>query len=189
MRHLIFVAMALVAATPATAKTCPIERTIYKQPGNNNVSAGFVKIDPRETPVSDLLFFVERKGERFFFGFASPNGYGGAYIFPRVDPAKAPFDPNSDDVTEWRLPGQIEAESALTEGREPEDYSMEFDAFDAKLRPSDSPPTSKNQPPQYIFSRELGPHFAYAHVGNLYDLKEQVIVEIAMWRPSGCRKE
>jgi hypothetical protein len=130
--------------------------------------------------MTDLVFWVKGDGQTFWYRLSSPNGYGGLYITPQRNPADLVEDKDGE-MPDDRLPGMIPAE-----GEEEGDYQMMFDAFDAKLDAFASPPTSKDQPPAYLYTRELGRLFHYAHLSTLYKLKTPVGINIAMWRPMGC---
>lgn len=170
------------AKAPSKSANCPITRTIYAQPGVAGVTAGFSVPKVRSGYASDLVFWLKADGQTFWYNLSSPNGYGGLYITPQRDPSelKASTD---DETPDDRLPGMIPAE-----GEEEQDFQMMFDAFDEKLVALDRPPLAKDKAPAYLFARELGPLFHYAHNGGLYTLKNPVGINIAFWRPVGCAK-
>lgn len=168
-------------AKPASSAVCPIERTIYAQPGNDGATAGFSRPVNQISYASDLVFWVRSGGQTFWYGLSSPSGYGGVYITPQVDPALLVPDEDGN-VPDPRLPAQ-RPQAGAEEG---EDFTMMFDAFDANLIAFTAPPQSDSAAPAYLFARGLGPLFHYAHGTGIYDLKQHVDIDIAFWRPVGC---
>ncbi len=180
---------ASVAEAKLVAGTCPIERALYAQAGNPNVVAGFSKQGQIKTNyTSELVFWVEQGNQKFWFGFSAPNGYGGTYIYPRIDPKLVKPAAEEGDTADDSLPVLDAGQAAVTaEGSEPaekvdEDTAIEFDAFDAKLIAFERVPQLGDTAPQYLYSRGLGPLFHYAHNGNVYRLSEPVKIDIAVWR-------
>lgn len=178
------VALAALAGSAAQAVAprapCTILNTTYVQPGNPGVTAGFAKPKVQSSAMTDLVFWLKADGQTFWYRLSSPNGYGGLFITPQRNPAELVEDKNGE-MPDDRLPGMIPAE-----GEEEGDYQMMFDAFDAKLDAFASPPTSKDRPPAYLYTRELGRLFHYMHMSELYKLKTRVGIDIAMWRPVSC---
>jgi hypothetical protein len=170
------------AAAPPAA--CPIARTIYAQPGNPGVTAGFAKQGIKTSYASDLVFYVKRGKDVFWFGLESPNGYGGTYLYPRIDPKLVKANVPDGDTPSDAIPA---LESTVNE--EGNDRAqIDFDGFDLALKTLSGPPQSTSKAPAYLFARGLGPFFHYAHNYNYYKLLDPVPVEIAMWRPIGCQK-
>jgi len=181
-----------VTATPAwaaTPATCPITRAIYTQPGNPGVQMGFTKQVVKSRFSSDLVLVLSAGKQRFWYGFDMPNGYGGPYITPQIDPKLvkdvpedgegSPDDRISPDGTP--LDPSEEAQSAYyTENQ------MDFDAFDGRMINLARVPQANDTPPRYLFARALGPLFHYAHNGGLYRLTAEVNITRDMWRLSGC---
>ena len=191
MTRLILGALALtLAATGASAAparkaapSCPIDRIIYAQPGVKGVTAGFAKQKVRSSYASDLVFFVQSGSQRFWYEFSSPNGYGGTYIRPQIDPKDVKEGPDGETPDVSLKPADPE------EGAAKEDDGadmMMFDAFDAKLDVMSSPPMTGKAAPAYFFARELGPLFHYNHMSGLYKLEKPVEINIALWRRVGC---
>lgn len=166
---------------PAIA-TCPITRMVYAQDGNEGVTAGFAPQGERTTFASDLVFWVEGAGKRHYFGFASPNGYGGTYIYPRIAPsAVKPVSDDAEDGPSDALPSAKKAKGT------DDSLQTEFDAFNAEMVPMNGPPQADSPAPAALFSRELGPlfHYGYGALG-LTAMEERASVAIALWRPVSC---
>lgn len=160
---------------------CPIDRVIYRQPGNSETVAGFARQGLRTSYASDLVFWVRGGGQTFWFGFASPNGYGGTYLYQRIAPSAV--KPTAEDGA---TPVDTLPDAA---GEESEIASVDFDAFDANIKAYPAVPQSTDHAPAYIFARGLGPLFHYAHNGNRYitlPADKSVRIDIAMWRPAEC---
>jgi hypothetical protein len=181
-----------ITATTADAKptakpkaACPITQTIYTQKGNPSVSMGFAKQGIKTSYASDLVLYLQRGKDKFWFGFQAPNGYGGTYLYPRIDPKLVKPAPGDDLPSDVLLPANPTVED-IAAAKVGTDADLNFDAFDANLDAFNGPPQLSNKAPAYIFARDLGPLFHYAHNGNLYNLSEPVGIDIAMWRPTGC---
>jgi hypothetical protein len=166
---------------------CPIDRVILTQSETPGVRAGFARQKVRSNYASDLVFFVQRGNDRFWFGFSSPNGYGGTYIHPQIDPSQVK-QPNTDEGPDDRLPTMIVADAEQSHEIRYEQLRMDFDAFGPDLAIYPGPPQSTDPAPAFIFARELGPHFYYAGNRGLYNLTEPVGVNIDLWRATGCDK-
>jgi hypothetical protein len=178
-----------IAAPKTKPKTvCPIERSLYTQKGNPGVSMGFAKQGLKTSYASDLVLYVQRGKDKFWFGFQAPNGYGGTYMYPRIDPKLVKVAPDGDTPSDTLQPGNDTPE-AIEAAKGETVATLNFDAFDAKLDAFNGPPQLSNKAPAFIFARDLGPLFHYAHNGNLYKLSEPVGIEIAMWRPTGCSQK
>ncbi len=170
-----------VAATPPkSGAACPIERTIYRQPGNPGTTAGFARQGLMTAYASKLVFWVKGAGQTFWFGFNAPNGYGGTYLYQRIAPSAVKPAPEGETPVDTLEQG---------DGDEAID-PIEFDAFDAQLMAFQGPPQLGDRAPAYLFARGLGPLFHYAHNGNAYIKlapNTGVQIDIAFWRPAGCR--
>lgn len=174
-------AAACLASVEAQAAGCPIERTVYAQPGNAGVTAGFTPQRVRSDYASDLVFWVKSGKQMFWFSFSSPNGYGGTYISPQIDPRLVKPAGEDGETPDARLP------VARAAGPDAEVPSIAFDAFSRDLKAYAGPPQSTDPAPAYLFSRELGAAFHYNH--NAYTLgpqTETVGIDIAFWRPVSC---
>jgi hypothetical protein len=172
------------AQAAAFTAACPIARTIYAQTGNPGVTAGFAKQGIKTSYASDLVFYVKRGKNVFWFGFESPNGYGGTYLYPRIDPTLVKANAPEGETPSDAIP---ELEPAASEGGS-DRAQIDFDGFDLTLKTLTGPPQSTSKAPAYLFARGLGPFFHYAHNYNYYKLLDPVPVEIAMWRPIGCKR-
>ena len=169
-----------LAITPAAAATCPIDRTVYAQAGNAGVTAGFARQRVRSDYASDLVFWVKSGKQQFWFSLSSPNGYGGTYISPQIDPRLVKPAADDGDTPDARLPAARAAGA-------PDGPSIAFDAFHKDLTVYDGPPQSTDAAPAYLFSRELGAAFHYNHNGEpLGPQTETVGIDIAFWRPASC---
>jgi hypothetical protein len=172
----------MLAATPSNI--CPITRTLYAQLGNPGVTAGFAKQGVKTSYASDLVFYVKRGKDVFWFGFASPNGYGGTHLYPRIDPKLVKANAPDGETPSDAIPA---LESIASEGSS-DRAQIDFDGFDGALKTLNGPPQSTSKAPAFLFARGLGPFFHYAHNASTYKLLTPVPVEIAMWRPIGCAK-
>jgi hypothetical protein len=179
-------ASSATAAPPPMA--CPITRILYAQPGNPGVTAGFAKQGIRTSYASDLVFYVKRGKDKFWFGFESPNGYGGTYLYPRIDPKLVKANVPEGETPSDAIPA-LKTESAPDDKSDADDRAqIDFDGFDLSLKTLSGPPQLNSKAPAYLFARGLGPFFHYAHNYDYYKLLDPVPVDIAMWRPVGCDK-
>lgn len=167
---------ALYSKSGQAKSTCPITQAVYSQPGGDGVTAGFALQGVKTAYASDLAFWVKANGQTYWFGFESPNGYGGTYIYQRlapevIEPVKHESTPNDQ-----------------ANGSEDEPKMMMFDAFDAGMKAYTAVPQAKDKAPAYLYARELGPLFHYAHNGNAYIKTgdKPVRINIALWRQTGC---
>jgi hypothetical protein len=141
---------AVSAPAPASAApACPIERAIYRHHSAREFTAGFARQDRRKPSTSDLAFWLRTPERTYWFSFESPNGYGGTYIAPDVDPvlsaaAAEPVDPPERD-------GDGGGEFV----------PIAFDAFASDLTAFEAPPQSTDKAPALIFARGLGPSLWY----------------------------
>jgi hypothetical protein len=166
----------LVGATPAAAPSCPINRTMYRLHGAPGFTAGFARQDRRKPSASDLAFWLKTPKRTYWFAFSSPNGYGGTYISPDVDPRRSaagaePLDP----------PPVAEGEEGV---------SIEFDAFTADRTAFEMPPQAKDRAPAFLFARGLGPALWYNAVGlSAGDSKAKVeSMPIGLFEAAGCAR-
>lgn len=172
-----------LGGVPADAASCPIDRTVYAQAGNAGVTAGFARQRVRSDYASDLVFWVKSGKQAFWFSLSSPNGYGGTYISPQIDPRLVKPAVEDGGTPDARLPAARSAAGADVP-------NIAFDAFRADLTAYNWPPQSMDPAPAYLFSRELGAAFHYNHNGEpLGPQTETVGIDIAFWRPSGCSRQ
>jgi hypothetical protein len=162
---MIFSLMAILVAAPLDVPDCPIDRAVYRLNGAPGFTAGFLRQDRRKVMASDLVFWLKTPKRTWFFAFSSPNGYGGTYISPDIDPRLA---------------------VRMTDDEEPP--FIPFDAFGPDLKAYEGPPGSTMPAPARLFARGLGPSLWYESVtlaGN--DPKaEQESMPIGMFEPAGC---
>ena len=165
----------LSATAQLAAPACPIDRAVYRLNGAPEFTAGFLRQDRRKVNASDLVFWLKTPKHTYFFSFSSPNGYGGTYISPDIDPRLAVR--MSDD----------EERDATKRATASEPPYIPFDAFAPDLK-SVGTPTSATPPPAFLFARGLGPALWYewtALAGN--DPKaEQESMPIGLFEPAGC---
>jgi hypothetical protein len=172
-----------LAGLAGEAAACPIVRMVYAQADNPGVTAGFARQRVRTDYSSDLVLWIKGGRQTFWFGFSAPNGYGGTYISPQIDPRLV--KPPSEDgaLGDARLP------SAPSGADNTEGPSIPFDAFRPGLAAFGSPPQSTDASPAYLFSRELGAAFHYNHIAQaLGPQTETVGIDIAFWRPTFCAR-
>ncbi len=160
---------------------CPITRMVYGQKDNPGVTMGFATQGPPEIHTgyaSDLVLWVENDVPMFWFGFASPNGYGGTYLYPRV----APFTIRNAEDGDVYMTG---------DGPLPQDLlDVRFDAFDADLRAFAGPPQSTHAAPKLLFARDLGQKFHYEYRQQmLFADNPPVRMTIDFWHPLRCMSE
>ena len=165
----------LSAAAPLAAPACPIDRAVYRLHGAPEFTAGFLRQDRRKVNASDLVFWLKTPKHTYFFSLSSPNGYGGTYISPDIDPRLAVR--MSDDE-------ERDSTGRATEGEPP---YIPFDAFGPDLKTL-GPPTTQTPAPAFLFARGLGPALWYEWTplaGN--DPKaEQESMPIGLFEPAGC---
>ncbi|HEX8308101.1 MAG TPA: hypothetical protein VF645_06740 [Allosphingosinicella sp.] len=168
-------ALLLAAAVPA-APACPIEKAVYRLKGDSKFTAGFARQDRRDSGVSDLVLWLRTPKRTYWFGFAAPNGYGGTYLTPEIDPrvsARLSDDEERNQAKKMELPDPL---------------SLEFDAFRADLGAFQAPPQSSDKPPALLFARGLGSALWYGPstlAGN--DPKaEREGMPVGLFVPAGC---
>jgi len=168
-------ALLLAAAVPPPP-ACPIEKAVYRLKGDPQFTAGFARQDRRDSGVSDLVLWLKTPKRTYWFAFAAPNGYGGTYLAPEIDPRLS-----------VRLSDDEERDAA--ERMEPaEPLDIAFDAFAADLSAFEAPPRSSDKPPSLLFARGLGPALWYGPLtlsGN-DETAEQEGMPISLFVPAGC---
>lgn len=163
----------LAAAVPAPA--CPIERAVYRLHGAPRFTAGFARQDRRDSAVSDLVLWLDTPRRTYWFAFGTPNGYGGTYLAPEIDPRLS-----------VRLSDEEERDAAR-KMRTSEPLSLPFDAFAADLGAFRSPPRSSDRAPSLLFARGLGPALWYspsALAGD--DAAEEESMPVGLFEAAGC---
>lgn len=168
-------ALLLAAAVPATP-ACPIDKAVYRLKGDPRFTAGFARQDRRDSGVSDLVLWLNTPKRTYWFAFGAPNGYGGTYLNPELDPRISVrlSDDEERDAAERMQPS--------------EPLNIEFDAFRADLGAFQAPPQSKDSPPALLFARGLGPALWYgpsALAGN-DRAAEQEGMPIGLFVAAGC---
>ncbi len=165
----------LAAAVPASP-ACPIEKAVYRLKGDSGFTAGFARQDRRDSAASDLVLWLKTPKRTYWFGFGSPNGYGGTYLGPELDPRVSVR--LSDD----------EERAAAERMQPPDPLSIEFDAFRADLGAFQAPPQSRDKAPALFFARGLGPALWYGPstlAGN-DSTAEQEGMPIGLFVAAGC---
>jgi hypothetical protein len=168
-------ALLLAAAVPAPP-ACPIEKAVYRLKGDPKFTAGFARQDRRDSAVSDLVLWLKTPKRTYWFSFGAPNGYGGTYLAPELDPRIS-----------VRLSDDKERDSAERMATA-EPLNIEFDAFRADLGAFTAPPQSSDKAPSLLFARGLGPALWYgpsALAGN-DPAAEQEGMPIGLFVPAGC---
>jgi hypothetical protein len=169
--------LAFLAAAALPAPDCPIESAVYRLHGAPAFTAGFARHDRRNSSASDLAFWVRSPGRTWWFAFGSPNGYGGTFIAPALDPRRsAALDDDS----------LYAALDRLKSVEEP--VSLGFHAFDRELGALDSPPASATAAPALIFVPDLGRALWYsptALAGGDEKAREEAM-PTALFEPAGC---
>ncbi|MET1109945.1 MAG: hypothetical protein ABWX67_00315 [Allosphingosinicella sp.] len=168
-------ALLLAAAVPAPP-ACPIEKAVYRLKADARFTAGFARQERRDSSASDLVLWLNTPKRTYWFAFGSPNGYGGTYLVPELDPRISVR--LSDDE-----------ERAAAERMQPADpLGLEFDAFAADLSAFQAPPQSSDRPPSLLFARGFGPALWYGPVnlsGNDPTAEEEGM-PISLFVAAGC---
>lgn len=166
----------LAAAVPAPP-ACPIERAVYRLHGAPAFTAGFARHDRRNASASDLAFWVKTPLRTYWFSFGSPNGYGGTFVSPALDPRRSAR--MSDDEL-------YEALDRLKLVEEP--VSLGFHAFDSGLDTYPHPPATGSSSPALVFVPDLGRALRYSPVelagGDSTAVDEAMPTEL--FEPAGC---
>ncbi|MGA9582694.1 MAG: hypothetical protein WBR13_12080 [Allosphingosinicella sp.] len=167
-------ALFLAAAVPAPA--CPIERAVYRLDGAPQFTAGFARQDRRDSGASDLVLWLKTPKRTYWFSFGSPNGYGGTYLAPEIDPRLS-----------VRLSDEEERDAA-EKMRTDEPLSLPFDAFAADLGAFRSPPQSSDKAPALLFARALGPALWYSPTGLAGGDRaaREESMPVGLFRAAGC---
>jgi hypothetical protein len=168
-------ALLLAAAVPA-APACPIDRAVYRLKGDSRFTAGFARQDRRDSGVSDLVLWLYTPKRTYWFAFEAPNGYGGTYLNPELDPRVSVrlSDDEERDAAERMKPA--------------EPLNVAFDAFRPDLKAFQAPPRSSDKPPAFLFARGLGPALWYgpsALAGN-DSAAVQEGMRIGLFVAAGC---
>ncbi|WP_066798706.1 hypothetical protein [Sphingomonas soli] len=168
------------------APQCAIDKARYALKGAPEYTAGFTRL-AHGRATSDLLFWIKTPKRTFWFGFESPNGYGGTWLAPSVSAELL----DAEDVREGGEPPQAirDWEASVEEAGEPDPLqNITFDAFRPDLAAYESPPQSSDPAPARIFLRGIGQALWYswrwAAAGD--PKAEQESIPTAMWEPSGC---
>src|SRR5687768_3734102 len=134
-----FLLLAAMAATqPLPAPNCPIDRAVYRLRGGPEFTAGFARQDRRKSLGSNLALWLRTPEHLYWFSLGSPNGYGGTYLRPDLDPRRS-----------IRLDDDQEREAA--EGIERADMpGIPFDVFNADLSAPDGPPQADQPAPALL---------------------------------------
>ena len=169
------VSLFLAAALPSPP-ACPIERAVYRLHGAPQFTAGFARQDRRDTAVSDLVLWLNTPKRTYWFSFGSPNGYGGTYLAPEIDPRLSVR--LSDD----------EERDAAKKMQTIEPLSLQFDAFAADLGAFGSPPQSSDKAPSLLFARGLGPALWYspANLAGGDRGAQEESMPVGLFKAAGC---
>ncbi|MEO7178871.1 MAG: hypothetical protein ABIW83_08505 [Allosphingosinicella sp.] len=166
----------LLAAAVPTPPACPIDRAVYRLHGDPKFTAGFARQDRRDSAVSDLVLWLKTPKRTYWFGFVSPNGYGGSYIVPDLDPrvsVRLSDDEERDRAEKMEIPDPL---------------AFPFDAFTADLGAFKAPPQSRDKPPSLLFARGLGSALWYGPV-NLSGGDASAVQEgmsVGLFEAAGC---
>lgn len=169
-RHIVALAALLALATPALAqaKTCPIEKAVYRLKGfEKTASLRFVK-DPamaRQTQLSGVLS-SNVTGRTYKFYIAVSNGYSTHYLIDANHPKSQTDDDDKGDVND-------------------ETPSYAFYSFDSALRVMNLPNPGERAP-AYVFIPDIGASLWYSEMGP--DQKTREAIETQMWQRAECVK-
>ena len=166
----------LVIAQSGAEPVCTIDRAVYRLHGNPEFSAGFARQDRRKSLHSNLAFWLRTPDHVYWFSMESPNGYGGLYIRPDIDPRQSA---RLDDEGERAAYARIEA---LDPPRIP------LDAFRADLSAFDNAPQAEDPPPALLFARAVGPELWYdwTRLGGGDPGAVQESMPIGLFERAGC---
>ncbi|MBX3563373.1 MAG: hypothetical protein KF730_02235 [Sphingomonas sp.] len=194
MRHILLAAAAL--CLPATAHAqlldapkCAIDKATYRMKDNADYLAGFTKL-AHGRMTSDLLFWIKSPKRTWWFGFESPNGYGGTWLSPSLSAAMIDEEDMREDGEQPQAFKDWD-ESAKQAGDAPDPLqNITFDAFNPDLTAFSNPPQSEDPAPARIFMRGIGQALWYSYTwAAAGDPKaEQESIPTAMWEPAGCAK-
>jgi hypothetical protein len=170
-----FTALLLAAAVPATP-ACPIDKAVYRLDRDPKFTAGFARQDPRDSGVSDLVLWLKTPKRTYWFTFVSPNGYGGTYLMPELDPRvslRLSDDEERDAAERMTLPDAL---------------NLPFDAFASDLGAFKAPPQSRDRPPSLLFARALGLELWYgpANLAGGDEKAQPESMPVGMFRAAGC---
>ena len=171
-----FLLLAAAFQAALAAPQCAIDRAVYRLHGAPVFTAGFLRQDRRKVQASDLALWLKTRERTYFFALGTPNGYGGTYITPDIDPR---ISARLDDDAEREATGQATAGEPMT---------IEFDAFAPNLAAYEMPPQSGDPAPALLFARRLGPALWYESVrlsGNDESAKPESM-PIGLFEPAGC---
>jgi len=168
--------LAALASAPLAAPACPIDRAVYRLHGAPEFTAGFARQDRRKSYASDLVLWLRTPSRTYWFSFGSPNGYGGTYLEPDVDPRLAA---RMDDEEERDSAQRVSAGEPM---------SIQFDAFRPDLAAFESPPQAADRPPALLFARGLGPALWYdtARLAGNDRSAVQESMPIGLFEAAGC---
>ena len=173
---LTLLAAAVATAAPLPAPDCPIDRAVYRLNGAPAFTAGFAPQDRRKRFGSDLAFWLSTPKHLYWFSLGSPNGYGGTYLAPDLDPRRAA---RMDDDEERAAAERIEAADMPP---------IPFDAFAPDLSAPNGPPQASDPAPALLFARGLGPALWYdwtrAAAGDPRAVQESM--PIGLFEPARC---
>ena len=166
---------AAAAAQPPTID-CPIDRAVYRLHGNPEFTAGFARQDRRKTFASNLVVWLRTPHHIYWFRMQSPNGYGGTYLAPDIDPRRSA---RLSDEAERDIAGRIDRADMP---------GIPFDAFRADRSVFESPPQADDAAPALLFSRGLGPALWYdwTRLGAGNPAAVQESMPIGLFEPAGC---
>jgi hypothetical protein len=163
-------AMACAAPAVAAAKSCPIERTVYRLNGfETSATLRFVN-DPamaRQSHLSGVLT-SSTTGRTYRYYIAVSNGYSTHYL---IDANRKKPQHESDD-------GQSKAEN--------EAASFAFYSFDKGLHAVNLPNPGERAP-AFVFIPEIGSVLWYSEPAP--GQKNRESIETEMWKPAECVKQ
>jgi hypothetical protein len=171
-------ALLLAAAVPAPPP-CPIERAVYRLHGAPAFSAGFARQERRGASASDLAFWVKTPLRTYWFSFGSPNGYGGTFVSPGLDPRRTAR--MSDDELYAAL-------DRLKTAADEEPLALGFHAFDGGLGMSESAPATGSAAPALIFVPDIGRALWYqpAELAGGDESARDEAMPTGFFEPAGC---
>ena len=144
----------------AIANIADIDASIcksYKRPFSvMNVTAGFEPQIRQTSYASELVFWLKTPKQVYWFAFNSPNGYGGTFISPDVDPGRIRL------MSEAERDADEDSRRLADSARGTEALSLDFDAFRPDLTVYEAPPQRSDRAPARLFARGLGPALWYS---------------------------
>ena len=165
-----------------TEVDCDIDEIVYQLRGAPQFTAGFETQIRQTSYASELVFWFKTPKQIYWFAFNSPNGYGGTFISPDVDPGRIRL------MSEAERDADEDSRRLADSARGTEALSLDFDAFRPDLTVYEAPPQRSDRAPARLFARGLGLALWYnpTELSGGDGTAEQESMPIAMFEPASC---